>query len=187
MASIFRNIYVLLMCVLLVLISPVFAGFPLSCHWIESRSANNDLITIEDGSTWQVAAGDRYVVNSWRTDDPIFITPITSWFISQHYYISNRVNNTYIKADLVDRPIAYGPHSHWVTGIDIVQGHVYLENQSVWCIDPHDAYILSDRRNNNDWALNDHVIILLHDDRYSSYDHVLINVNMSNQVHAKRY
>jgi hypothetical protein len=164
-------------------------NFPLSCHWLTSRSPDFRHVQIEDGSTWEIAAGDYSIINSWRTDDPLFITPNNSWFgfVSHRYYISNRVNNTYVKANLVDGPLAFGPYSNWVTGIDPVQGHIFLQNQSVWCVDPQDLYILSDRRNNTEWAPNDHVIVVLHDNRYSPYDHILINVNMNNQVRVKAY
>ncbi len=163
------------------------ASFPVSCHWVTWKSTDLRHIKIEDGSTWEIASGDLATVNTWRNDDPLFITPVTSWFISQHYYITNRTNNSYVKANLVDGPVAFGPYSHWVTGVDTVQGHVFLENQSVWCVDPKDMYILADRRNNSEWAPNDHIIVILHDSRYSAYDHILINVNLNCKVHARPY
>ena len=165
----------------------LLANFPLSCHWLTAKNSDSRCIKIEDGSSWEIAPSDYHVVTSWRSNDPLFITPITSWFISQHYYIINRTNNSYVKANLVDGPTAFGPFSNWVNGIDLVQGLIFLQNQSVWSVDPNDLYILTDRKNNNEWAPNDHIIIILHDNKYSSYDHILINVNMNNQVHVKPY
>ncbi len=156
-------------------------NFPISCHWLNWTSADGRVIQIEDGSKWEIAPSDAYVTYSWRSDDAIFITPITSWFYSYDYYITNRSNNTYVKANLLDGPIAFGSLSHWIVNVDAYQGHVYLENQSVWCVDPSDVYLL------RDWAPNDHIIMALHDSRFSSYDQVLINVNMDNQVHVKQY
>jgi hypothetical protein len=174
-----------------VMASPLFSlvNFPISCHWLTSRSPDFRHVQIEDGSTWEITASDYSTINSWRTDDPLFITPNNSWFgfSSYRYYISNRVTNTYVKANLVDGPVAFGPYSNWVTGIDFVQKQVFLQNQTVWTIDPQDMYILADRRNNTEWAPNDHIIVILHDNRYSPYDHILINVNMNNQVRARAY
>lgn len=161
-------------------------GFPISCHWLTWKSGDARHVKIEDGSTWEIASGDLAIVNRWRDDDAIFITPITSWFVSQQYYMMNRTNNTYVKANLVDGPVAFGPYSHWVTHVDSVEGNVYLENNSVWCVDPNDLYILSGR-NNSQWALNDHIIVILHDNKYSAYDHLLINVNLNCKVHARPY
>jgi hypothetical protein len=163
------------------------ANYPLSCHWLTWKSVDLRHIKIEDGSAWAIAPNDFYIVNGWRFDDPLFITPISNWFISEQYYIMNRSNNTYVKANLVDGPITFGPYSHWIQSVDPIEGHVILENQSIWCIDPQDIYILSDRRNSNEWAPNDHIIIVLHDSRFSDYDHVLINVNMDNRVRARPY
>jgi hypothetical protein len=163
------------------------AAFPVSCHWLTWKSNDSRYLKIEDGSTWELAPGDLSTINSWRYDDPLFITPISSWFITQKYYITNRVNNTYVKANLVDGPISRGPYTHWITGVDPVQGHIFLENQSVWCVDPNDLYILNDRRNNSEWQASETIIVILHDNRYSAYDHILINVDRDKMIHARPY
>ncbi len=72
----------------------LLASIPVSCHWLSWRSSDSRHLKLEDGSTWEVASGDYNVINAWRNDDPLFITPITSWFVSQHYYITNRTNNS---------------------------------------------------------------------------------------------
>ena len=75
-------------------------------------------------------------------------------------------------------PLAFGPYSHWITDIDYFGGHVYLENQMVWCVNASDNYVLSD------WAVNDHVIFGLYDSWLTPYDHILINVNMDDHLHS---
>ncbi len=156
-------------------------AYPINCHWLTSISDTNRSIEMEDGSHWEVSAFDSYVLRNWRREDSLVITPNYSWLSSHDYYITNKSNNTYVKANLYVGPIAFGPYSHWIVDIDYFGGHIYLENQMVWCINPQDNYILKD------WAVNDHIIFGIYDSWLSSYDHILINVNMDDHVRAKQY
>jgi hypothetical protein len=137
---------------------------------------------MEDGSHWEVSAFDSYVLTHWRREDSLVITPNYNWLCSYDYYITNKSNNnTFVKANLYIGPLAFGPFSHWIVDIDYFGGHVYLENQMVWCVDPQDTPILKS------WAINDHIIFGLYDSWFSSYDHILINVNMDDHVRVKQY
>lgn len=155
--------------------------FPSHCHWLTSLSDNSYSIELEDGSHWEVAPSDAYVLRSWRRNDSLIITPNYSWCCSYDYYITNKNNNTYVKANLYIGPLAFGSYSHWIVDLDYYGGHVYLENQMIWCVDPQDSHVMKN------WAINDHVIIGLYDSWFSPYDHILINVNMDDHVRVKQY
>lgn len=170
------------------------ASFPLSCHWMISKSADLLRVQLEDGSVWEISSRDTSTLDNWRTDDPLFVSPASSWFFSQNYYITNRTDDSYVRANLVEGPTTYGPYSHWITGVDIdverspadrkPDAFIYLENQTVWCVDPNDVTILSDRKGGSEWGPNDPVIIIL--SKRSKYDHILIDTTTGTQVHVKQ-
>lgn len=162
-------------------ISLAAAVFPTNCHWLISIADNIRSIEMEDGSHWEVSPSDAYIVRNWRREDSLVITPNYNWFSSHDYYITNKTNNTYIKANLYVGPLAFGPYSHWIVDIDYFGGHVYLENQMVWCVNPQDNYVLKD------WAVNDHIIFGLYDSWFTPYDHILINVNMDDHIRVKQF
>lgn len=155
--------------------------FPINCHWLTSVADNSRSIELEDGSHWEVSSSDAYVLRNWRREDSLVITPNYSWFSSYDYYITNKSNNTYVKANLSIGPLSYGKFSHWIVDIDFFGGHIFLENQMIWCFNIQDSYIVKD------WALNDHVIIGTYDSWLSPYDHILINVNMDDHARVKQY
>lgn len=157
------------------------AAYPINCHWIEGLADRGHSIELEDGSHWDISPSDRSTIRTWKNHDHIVITPNYSWFSSYDYYLTNKSNNSYVKANLWIGPLAYGPRSHWIVDIDYFSGHLFLENQMVWCIDPRDGYIL------REWALNDHVIFGVNPTLFAKHDHILINVNRDEHVRAKQY
>lgn len=159
-------------------------AYPVNCHWLTSIADSNHTIEIEDGSHWEISPSDMYtVMRNWRREDSLVITPNYSWlgFNSYDYYITNKNSNTYVKANLVIGPLDHGPYSHWITGIDYVGGHVYLENQMIWCVDPEQKRVIMQ------WSIDDHIILGVYDSWFSNYDHILINVNWDNHVRVKQY
>ncbi len=155
--------------------------FPVNCHCLTSVADNNRSIELEDGSHWEVSATDAHLIWNWRREDSLVITPNYNWFSNYDYYITNKSNHTFVKANLYVGPLAFGPYSHWIVNIDYSTGHICLENQMIWCINPQDSYLFKD------WAINDHVILGVYDSWFSPYDHILINVNMDNHVRGKQY
>jgi hypothetical protein len=152
-----------------------------STHWINTISAYGDTIEIEDGSWWKISSSDSYTALSWRPGDQVSITPNSGWFSSYTYCLTNRNTGSYVKANLNVGPVAYGANSHWINSIDYLTGHVFLENGTCWCISNNDSYIF------REWAPNDCIIIGLNDSWFTSYDHILINVNMNTFLRAKQY
>ncbi len=156
-------------------------AYPINCHWLVSIGDTARTIELEDGSHWEISSFDAYTLRNWRREDTLVITPNYSWFNSCDYYISNKSNNTFVRANLYVGPVTYGPFSHWIVNVDYLGGHIYLENQMIWCINPQDSYVIKD------WAINDHIIMGLCDSWLSPFDHILINVNMDNHIRAKQY
>ena len=113
--------------------------------------------------------------------DPIAITPNHSFLSEYNYYVVNKATGSYVAADLILGPIAFGSYTHWIIGMDYTSGHVYLENGSTWTISSNDLFIF------NDWAINDTIILGSNDSWFSCYDNLLINVNMNNYVRARKY
>lgn len=161
--------------------SAVF-GFPVSIHMLVDIADNGRSIEIEDGSHWEVSSSDSYILNSWRHSDQLVITPNYSWFGAYEYYIVNKSDrDSSVRANLWVGPLQYGARSHWIVDIDPIGGHVRLENDMIWCIDPKDAFVF------RSWAINDHVIMGTYDSWFSPYTHILINVNMDEHVKARQY
>lgn len=158
----------------------LFSFYPqFTAHWFVSTNIDGSVVEIEDGSHWKMAA--NYATTNWRYGDAIAITPNTGWNSDYSYYLVNKTTGTYIPADLILGPIAFGPHSHWIIGLDILQGKVFLENSSGWKISQNDEQRL------REWQINDTIIFGRNNSWFSSYDHVLINVNLNHYIHAKQY
>jgi hypothetical protein len=167
---------------------------PINIHLLVGIADNVRSIELEDGSCWEVSPADAYVLRSWRRQlleyrerpydmRPIelVITPNYSWFGQYDYYITNKTNNSYVKANLYRGPVAYGDFSHWVIDIDHFSGHIFLSSKTIWCVDPQDTHVIKD------WLVNDHIIFGVHNSWLSPYDHILINVNMDEHVRVKQY
>lgn len=150
-------------------------------HWVTAISDTNRTIEIEDGSYWEVVEEDRYILNHWKREDQLIITPNYNWFLSGDYYITNKNNNTYVRVELCAEPVPFGPYSHWIVAIDRMSGHITLENGATWCIYSKDNSIFGE------WEINDHVIIGVYDNWLHPFNHILINVNMDTHVRAKQY
>lgn len=156
-------------------------AFPINCHWLVSISDTGRSLEIEDGSHWEISPADMYVLRKWRREDNIVISANYSWLSSYDYYITNKSTNTYVHGNLIVGPLTHGPYSHWIVDIDHFGGHVFLENQMIWCVNPQDREYLKE------WAVNDHIIFGRNDGWFTPYDHILINVAMDNCVRVKQY
>lgn len=158
----------------------LFSQYPqFTNHWFISSNIDGSVIELEDGSQWKMAP--NHATCFWRHGDKIEISPNTSWSSDYSYYIVNRTTGRYIPADLILGPIAYGPLSHWVIGMDPFLGKVYLENGSAWKVSSQDELKFKD------WQINDTIIFARNSSWFSSYDHVLINVNLNQYIHVRQY
>lgn len=133
-----------------------------------------DMITLEDGSVWQVKNSDRMKTLDWLYGDSLIILPNHAWFSSYHYVILNQNTGGKVKVNLFLGPIYNGIYTHWIVGIDYCNCELRLEDGSVWKMSS------SDSRTVNKWLLNDTVIVGINDSWFSSKPNILINVNMIN-------
>lgn len=150
-------------------------------HWTNSIINFGDSIELEDGSQWSIAPTHAYKATGWRIYDPIIITPNHSWFSSYTYCITNQATGSYVEANFYLSPIPFGPYTHWVVALDKYAGHVFLEDGSSWKVS-HDDWRLFEQ-----WLINDFIIIGYNDVWFSSYDHILINVNAEHHIRVTHF
>ncbi|MBM3208123.1 MAG: hypothetical protein FJZ57_05900 [Chlamydiae bacterium] len=150
-----------------------------SRHWISSTNTDARVVEIEDGSRWKLSS--TYNLRSWKSNDTVTITPNHNTSSEYNYYVVNKSTGGYTEANLILGPVARGPLTHWAIGFDFTKNQVFLENDSCWKISENDAYIMQE------WEPNDTIIIGSNDSWFSSFDAILINVNMNNYVRARAY
>ena len=150
-------------------------------HRLVSVSLHGDSVELEDGSFWKVPSYKSHIVFGWQEGDLLTITPNSCFCSFYTYRINNCQMNSSIPANLYVGPIAFGPYTHWITNIDYINGQLILENGSVWMVSVGDSYLFYD------WAINDTIIIGSYNGWFSSFDSLLINVNMNNYARAKTY
>ena len=152
-------------------------------HFLTHITSQGDLIQIEDGSYWDIPSSDRHVLYNWRAGDVLLITPNPFFFSFYTYAIQNTSTGTFILANLSIGPIANGVYTHWITGLNQTSGQIVLENGSLWKVCGSDW----DMNQFNKWVVGDTLIIGSNDKPYSSYDNILINVNLNHYVRARMY
>jgi|GEM_PF-867789 len=159
--------------------------YPPSIHWISRVSAFGNSLELEDGSTWKVSAYDQYKANNWRIEDPLVITQNHRWFSSYTYRIINKSSGASIEAELYFGPIKHGTYTLYVISIDpsrnIIEAINGKNEVTHWEICPRDWYAF------DQWELNDAIIVGHNSGWESSYECILINVNMDNFVRAKQF
>jgi hypothetical protein len=157
-------------------------------HWIESFPQDN-IIKTEDGAEWIFDKNDNYILRTWRPSDTIVVSPKGRWLWGSNYsYVMvNKDLGSSIDVNLFLGPVAFGNFSTWIVGIDQNNGHIYLLNgmgeRTVWEISNVDLYLFKD------WEVNDTLIVGQNDSWFwwfSSYNHILINVNMNHFVRARQ-
>ena len=157
-------------------------------HWIDYFPQDN-IVKTEDGAEWVFDKNDNYIMHTWRSGDAIVISPKGRWLWGSNYaYImTNKTLGTSVDVNLFLGPIAFGSYSTWIIGIDQNNGQVYLLNgqgeRTIWEISNVDLYLFKD------WEVNDTLIIGQNDSWlwwFSSYNHILVNVNMNHFVRARQ-
>lgn len=148
-----------------------------------------NIIKTRDGSEWIFDKNDAHVVYNWRRDDHIVVSPKGRWFWGSNYcyVLTNKDRNASVDVNLFLGPVAYGERSTWVIGINHVNGQIFVVdgygNRSTLEVSHVDMYLF------RDWEVNDTLIIGQNDSWLwwlSSYNHILINVNMNHYVRARQ-
>lgn len=161
---------------------------PYSIHQVVAFSVTGDLVEIEDGSRWSVSLSDISTVIQWRIGDRLSLTPSYGIFSNSYYYLVNHTLNSSVRVLPFEGPLAMGGNTHWVYNLDSFLGVVTLVNgrgeYTRWCISESDAYLF------HTWGVNDAIIIGNNSGfplYLSSYDHILINVNMNHYVRCYQF
>lgn len=159
-----------------------------SLHWFTKLTTSNattvDLGEIEDGSIWKFNPYDGYKALNWLTTDPQLVVPLTvtqnfSWFSNYKYRIINRNTGESIETNLQGGPLKDSPYARFITAIDPHGRVIVLSDNTRYEVS------LGDSAAFRDWALFDYIIKGQNGGWSSSYESLLINVNMDNFVHAK--
>ncbi|NGX38293.1 MAG: hypothetical protein K1000chlam2_01466 [Chlamydiae bacterium] len=161
---------------------------PYLYHWIENIPQEN-IVEIEDGSEWIFDKNDAHVLRNWRASDTIVISPKGNWLWSSNYayVMTNKDLSSSINVNLMLGPIAFGPRSTWIIGLDDNLGQVYVLNgqgdRTVWEVSHTDLYLFKE------WQHDDTLIIGENDGWlwwFSAYNCIIINVNSNHFVRARQ-
>ena len=157
-------------------------------HWIDNFPQDN-IIKTEDGAEWIFDNSNNYLLRTWHLGDTIVITPKGRWIWGSNYsyVMTNKDLGTSIDVNLFLGPVAFGNYSTWIVGIDKNLGQIYLLNgqgeRTVWEVSNVDLYLFQD------WEVNDTLIVGQNDSWlwwFSSYNHIILNVNMNHNVRARQ-
>lgn len=160
-----------------------------SCHYHSISSfPEGNVIKINNGSEWLFDKGDAHILRNWNSGQKIVITPNQELLSTSHFtYIMNNLDvGDSVKVKLFLGPSAFGPSTTWIVGIDQNLGKVYMINgkgeRTIWEVSSSDMYLVKD------WKVNDTVILGENDSWlwfFSSYNSIMVNVNMNHFVRAK--
>jgi hypothetical protein len=149
----------------------------------------DNIVKTEDGAEWIFDSSDVAAVRNWKPDDMVLITPKGRWFWGSNYsyVMTNKDIGVSVDVNLFQGPIAFGTNSSWVIGVNQNLGQIYVMNgegeRSVWEISNVDHYLFKE------WKVNDTIIMGQNDSWlwwFSSFDHIIVNVNMNHFVRAKQ-
>lgn len=147
-------------------------------HKVEQvRVKSGENVRLEDGSTWSVHEDDRYSLAEWRRDDIVTIIPHRTFIFKSNYlfYLVNQRTSGSVRSNIVEGP-TIGMH-HCITLIDYEKQIIVLSDKSVWKLSDSDLL--------KDWLLEDVVLIGTNDSWFSSYSHIIININTDPVTYMK--
>jgi hypothetical protein len=151
-------------------------------HWIQAINLTENIIVTEDGSHWKTP--NSLISYFWRVQDYVTIQPNShsKYAYRQYMYqLKNKYSGLLARAELIVGPELSNPHTLWIIGFHPSSQKVHLSNHTSWIVSQADAAIF------RDWQANDTIIIGTNNSWFSSYDAILINVEMNNFVRATTY
>lgn len=155
--------------------------YPASCHWMMKVSAFGDSLEIEDGSVWEINSKDGSTALKWKMKDPLTITQNSRWFSKHNYKVVNTTNSQSIEVNLKLGPYENGQYTYYITFMDRRKGEVGLTDGSNWEICKRDVATF------RNWREGQAVIIGVNSGWESSYNILLINVNMNEFIRVKQF
>lgn len=154
---------------------------PYAYSFLVAATASGDNIQLADASVWYVHPNNRNIVKTWISTDPLFIKPIATCWSFYSYVIQNRETNDIIEVSLLNPPLDNGAATHWITYINPIDRIVYLNDNSMWKINPKDKSF-------NKWMIGHRLIVGVNNKwRESKYPHILINTGIYKAPYAEAY
>lgn len=69
-------------------------------HFLSNVGEDKKCIQLSNGSEWDISLFDRYKLDQWTKDHPIFITQNPSWGTGYRYRLINSETGTFVEAAL---------------------------------------------------------------------------------------
>lgn len=160
--------------------------FNQTTHNLVGVSVLGDYLIIQDGSEWKIKPGYSKEAFSWKEQDPVMIIKndsfFSSYFNGYKYKMVNARKNTAIEVKLQLGPILDNPYTLQIAAINPTTQEVILSDNSLWRLDPSQRKLLAK------WIATDGIIIGTNVKSWfnNSYDYILINVNMLEEIKANR-
>lgn len=156
-------------------------------HNLTGISVQGDYLIIEDGSQWNIKIGYASEVLTWKTTDPIALVKndsyISSYFFGYKYKMINVSTNASVEVKLSLGPILTNPYTLLISSINPVTYEVLLSDNSLWQCDPSQYYLF------DKWLPGDGIIVGTNVKGWffnKSYDNILINVNLLQEIKANK-
>jgi hypothetical protein len=156
--------------------------------------SESSVITLEDGSQWQVFGVDEEHLSAWYDRHqlaPITITPNYLWDLGYNgYLLSYQDTAAYVTAHLVGAPSKESPYTLTIAGMDknahgnphraYYRGCIYLSNGSFWLVSMFDWELIEN------WQVDDIVIVGKEGGWFPHSSHILINTSTNTFVRVQR-
>lgn len=135
-------------------------------------TSSGDNIQLHDASRWYVHPYNRNAVKEWDLGDLLFIKPNASCFSSYAYVIQNRRTQQVVEVNLLHAPNDAVSSNFIIAGIDRENRLAYLNDGSVWKINPKDVSFRL-------WQVGQRVLVGLNNYwRTNAYPHIIINASI---------
>lgn len=160
--------------------------FDHNIHNIVGLSVLGDRLIIEDGSEWKIKPEDIQEVSYWKETHPILIVMNESFFSSYfqgfRYKMINAKTNTSIEVKLHLGPILQNKYTLQVAAINPSTCEVIFTDNTLWQCNPSEYYLL------DKWLIGDTIIVGTNTRGWfnNTYDNMLINVNLLQEIKANR-
>jgi hypothetical protein len=163
-------------------------------HLSLEMSESSSIITLEDGSQWQVFDADEQHLALWYERHnlaPITITPNYLWDLGYNgYLLSYQDTASYITASLVGAPQKDNPNALTIAGMDknahgnphkaYYRGCIYLNNGSFWLVSMFDWELIEN------WQVDDIVVVGKEGGWFPHSPHILINTSTNTFARVQR-
>ena len=147
---------------------------------------NLDTLQLDDGSEWKVDGNDLHRLHYWQAGHSMTITADRGWIDAVNsrkpflYRLINQSRRSEVSANLFLGSSKYLPAYAEVGAISKGALQTYLTNGSGWTISSDDIELF------DQWQTGHTIIVGIYDRWFTSYDYILINVDLNHYVRANQ-